>query len=120
MVPLLGRSAPQMNDIFVSTEGVAKLLKGLNPSKAMGSDELHLRILKELAVELGPVFAHFIICVNSHWILMKPQRNGLWQTSVPCLRKVTAIIKQLSPCLINMYSLQVTRAHSIFKHHRSP
>ena len=25
-----------MNDIVVSTEGVTKLLKGLNPSKAMG------------------------------------------------------------------------------------
>ena len=56
--PLLDRSAPRMNDITVSTEGVTKLLKGLNPSKAMGSDELHPRILKELAAELGPVFTH--------------------------------------------------------------
>ena len=47
-----------MNHIVVSTEGVTKLLKGLNPSKAMGPNELHPRILKELAVELGPVFAH--------------------------------------------------------------
>ena len=54
----LGRSATRMNDIIVSTEGVTKLLKGLNPSKAMSPDELHPRILKELAVELGPVFAH--------------------------------------------------------------
>ena len=35
-----------------------KLLKGLNPSKALGPDELHPRVLKELANELGPVFAH--------------------------------------------------------------
>ena len=35
-----------------------KLLKGLNPSKALGPDELHSRFLKELATELGPVFAH--------------------------------------------------------------
>ena len=47
-----------MNDISVSTDGVTKLLKGLNPSKAMGPDELHPRILKELAAELGPVFTH--------------------------------------------------------------
>ena len=30
----------------------------MNPSKALGPDELHPRVLKELATELGPVFAH--------------------------------------------------------------
>ena len=34
----------------------SKLFKGLNPSKALGPDELHPRV--ELASELGPVFAH--------------------------------------------------------------
>ena len=57
-VPLTRRSAPSMDSIMVSTEGVIKLLKGLNPSKALGPDELHPRVLKELANELSPVFAH--------------------------------------------------------------
>ena len=57
-VPLLDRSAPSMDEIVVTKEGVTKLLKGLNPSKALGPDELHPRVLKELAKELGLVFAH--------------------------------------------------------------
>ena len=56
--PLLDRSAPFMNDIAVSKDGIIKLLKGLDTPKALGPDELHPRVLKKLATELGPVFAH--------------------------------------------------------------
>ena len=59
-VPHPNRSAPFMNDIVVSAVGVTKLLKGLNPSKALAPDELHPRVLKELASELDPVFAHLL------------------------------------------------------------
>ena len=39
--PLLYRSVPFMKDSVVTKEGVTKILKGLNPSKALGPDELH-------------------------------------------------------------------------------
>ena len=57
-VSFLSRSAPFIDDIVVSGEVVTKLLKVLNPSKALEPDELHPRVLKELATELGPGFAH--------------------------------------------------------------
>ena len=42
----------------------------MNPSKALGPDELHPRVLKELAKELGPVFAHlFQQSINTGEIL---------------------------------------------------
>ena len=55
---LIVRSAPFLKEIHVSAEGVTELLKDLNPSKALGPDELHPRVVKELASELGPMFAH--------------------------------------------------------------
>ena len=42
-VPLPNRSAPVMNDIVLSAVGVTKLLKGLNPSKALGPDNFILK-----------------------------------------------------------------------------
>ena len=78
-VPLIDRSAPFMHDIVVTKEGVTKLLKGLNPSKVLGPDKLHPRVLKELAMELGPVFAHQV----------KFLKNGHLLIFAPCLRRAT-------------------------------
>ena len=64
-VPLLDRSAPFMHDIVVTKEGVTKLLKGLNPSKALGPDELHPRVLKELAMEIRSGIRPSLPAVNT-------------------------------------------------------
>ena len=60
-VYFLDRSTSFMQDIVVTKEGVTKLLKGSNHSKAFGPDELHPRVIKELATGLGPAFAHLFL-----------------------------------------------------------
>ena len=45
-------------DVKQQCNNATKLLKGLNSSKALGLDEPHPRVLKQLASELGPMFAH--------------------------------------------------------------
>ena len=80
-----------MNDIVVSKDGVFKLLKGLNPSKALGPDELHPTVLKELATELGRVLIFF----SNQLTLVKSQRNGLLQISAPFSRRVTSHLRAI-------------------------
>ena len=82
-VPLLDRPAPFTDDIVASKDGVTKLLKGLNPSKALGPDELHPRVLKELAKE------YLLIFFSNQLTLVKSQGNGLLQIFAPFSRKVT-------------------------------
>ena len=74
-----------MHDIVVTKEGVTKGLKGLNPSKALGPDELHPRVLKEQAMGLGPVFAHLF-----------QQSIGLLLIFTPCLRRATGLLPAIT------------------------
>ena len=82
----MDRSAPFMHDIVITKEGVTKLLKGLNPSTAIGPDELHPRVLKKLAMELGPVFAHLFQQSNDTGEI--PEEWSL-ANICPCLRRAT-------------------------------
>lgn len=52
---LPGRPFPHIPPLTIGVEGVEKLLKGLNASKAAGPDEIPCRVLQELAHEVAPV-----------------------------------------------------------------
>ena len=55
-LPDLGSSSfPSIGHIEVTTNGVIKLLKKINPHKATGPDNIPARLLKELADSLGPM-----------------------------------------------------------------
>ena len=75
-------------DVGVSKEGVAKLLKGLNPSKALESDVLHSRVKKERTTELGPVLPIFSNSILTH---VKSPKSGLLQIYVLYIRRVTEL-----------------------------
>ena len=57
-IPYLRRSFPRMPDISVTDEVVRKLLQGLKTSKAAGPDNIHPRVLKEVASEKLPILRH--------------------------------------------------------------
>ena len=94
------RSAPFMHDIVVTKEGVTKFLKGLNPSKALGPDKLHPIVLEELAMELGPVFAHLF----QQSIQLKFLKNGLLLIFALCLRRVTGLFPAIT-ALLNFFDM---------------
>ena len=71
-----------MEKIVVSKEGVTKLLKGLkHPSKALGPDALHPRVLIELATSSNRtgnrVRPSIFPSLNSQLIQVKSLKNGL-------------------------------------------
>ena len=49
------RQYPSISKLNITTECTQKLLKNLNPNKAMGPDRLHPRVLKETARALAPI-----------------------------------------------------------------
>ena len=59
-IPNKGNSPyPKMPNFTITTNGVAKLLSSLNPSKATGPDCIPGRLLKLLSEEIAPVIASF-------------------------------------------------------------
>ena len=56
-VPYLKREYPTMPDIHVTAEGVHKLLNGLKTTRAAVPDDIHPRVLKEIALPISPLLA---------------------------------------------------------------
>jgi hypothetical protein len=48
-LPKPKRQLPQMPDINITTEGIAKLLQKINPAKASGPDNISARFLKDFS-----------------------------------------------------------------------
>ena len=51
--------APAINDLEITTNGVQKLMKNLDPFKASGPDKVPPYILKELADQMTPFTKFF-------------------------------------------------------------
>ena len=101
-----------MNGIVISKDRFIKLLKGLNPSKALGPDELHPRVLKELATELGPD----IVSMDTGEI---PKEWSLANICPLFKKGDRSLACNYRPVSLTCVILQVTRTHSMFKYHGS-
>ena len=119
----------------MSSERLIKLLKSLNPSKAFGPDGLHPRVLKELANELGPVFANLFQHsldtseIPKKWLLANicPLfKKGDWAvacnyrpvslTCVPC-KLLEHIVCSNIMAHLDEYQLLSDRQHAFRKRH---
>ena len=70
-----------MPDITINTCGVSKQPSKLNPGKAAGLDGLTSRILKDLHIEVAPIFTDIL---TPHFAKVKYQMTGgmlLWPQS---------------------------------------
>ena len=110
-VPLLDRSTLFMEDIVVTKEGVTKLLKGLNPSKALGPDELH--------TSGDRVRPH--ICTSFQQSIDSAEIPKEWTLAniSPLFKKGDRSMK-LASRFLDLSTLQVTGTHSVLKHHDLP
>ena len=76
---LKGHSYPDIDQLQLNQEGVAKLLSLLDANKSSGPDNIPCRILKELALEIAPV-----LTAISHLNLARFHAIGKRQ-SYPCV-----------------------------------
>ena len=51
------RPYPDIVELRITSDGVQKLLENLNPYKSMGPNQIHPRVLKQLATAVAPIVA---------------------------------------------------------------
>ena len=85
---LEGPSYPPMAPIVIDEAGVLKLLKGVNPRKASGPDQIPCMLLRELHVELAPAFTLLFQASYDSGTLLSVWKSA-WIT--PVYKKVTSV-----------------------------
>ena len=94
---LNGPSYPPMADITIGEAGVAKFLKGVDPSKASGPDQKPCKLLRELHIEL----AQYLPVFFRHPTTLVPcPLLGNLHGSRRCIRKVTSVWHQIIVLLV--------------------
>ena len=84
---------PNISNLLISEGGILKLLKGLDISKASGSDQIPNKILRELAIHLAPV----LISLFNQSLLSETLPSD-WKTA-----NVTQVFKKVNRSLASNY-----------------
>ena len=110
------QQVPSMPSINITARGVLKLLKGLNPNKASGPDNISPRILRELSDELASplttIFQHSL--QQGVAPVFKKGQKYLCSNYRPV--SLTCIISKLMEHIINSSIIAHARSHNILYH----
>ena len=99
-----GDPLPCIDAIQVHSEGVAKLLSNIDPSKAHGPDNLPVRFLKEVSCEIAPALALIFQASLDQGILLEGWKQA---TVVPVFKRAVAqILATLDLSHLLVYALK--------------
>ena len=94
---------PDIEDIYISVDGVEKLLNDLNPHKSMGPDGLHPKVLRQLSSTIAPILQLIFSNVCNNWT--SPLRL---EFGVLCCLTTPGLRKDIRRQIRQLYSHKVT------------